>query len=73
LVVSIQEIEGAFTHTLQIESNMSRHELALQTKGRRMKRKRVTLSNQDEIEMDLQVHVLHFVSKCLPECSGSGQ
>ena len=45
---------------------MSRHELALQTKGRRMKRKRVTLANQDDIEMDLQVRLGHFVSQyCL--------
>lgn len=49
----VQELDGCFTHTVQIDADVSKHDLQCHSKGRRQKRKRVPLSTGEEVEIDL--------------------
>ncbi|CAD5227139.1 unnamed protein product [Bursaphelenchus xylophilus] len=53
LTISIQELDGCFTHTVQIDANTSKHDLQCHSKGRRQKRKKVPLSTGEELDIDL--------------------
>ncbi|VDN57339.1 unnamed protein product [Dracunculus medinensis] len=49
----VQELDGYFTHTLQIDTDHSKHDLQCHSKGRRQKKKKIPLSNNEELEIDL--------------------
>jgi transcription initiation factor TFIID subunit 2 len=53
LTIVVQELDGSFPHTVQIDGNLSKHDLPCHSKGRRQKRKRVPLSTGEEVEIDL--------------------
>ncbi|CAD6194636.1 unnamed protein product [Caenorhabditis auriculariae] len=53
LVVVVQELDGAFTHTVQIDGATSHADLQCHSKGRRQKKKRVPLLSGEEVEIDL--------------------
>ncbi|CAD5219940.1 unnamed protein product [Bursaphelenchus okinawaensis] len=53
LTICIQELDGCFTHTVQIDANTSKHDLQCHSKGRRQKRKKVPLSTGEELDIDL--------------------
>ncbi|VDN90247.1 unnamed protein product [Brugia pahangi] len=53
LIVVVQELDGSFTHTVQIDSNHSKHDLQCHSKGRRQKKKKIPLSTGEELEIDL--------------------
>ncbi|KAF8376458.1 taf-2, partial [Pristionchus pacificus] len=53
LTIVVQELDGCFEHHVQIDSELSRHELQCHSKGRKQKRKKVPLSTGEEVEVDL--------------------
>lgn len=53
LMVWLQELDGTFKHTLQIEDNVSKHDLTCHSKSRRNKKKKIPLCTGEEIDMDL--------------------
>ena len=55
LKVVVQELDGAFTHNLQIDGVNSKHELSCHSKTRRQKKRKIPLWTGEEVEMDLSV------------------
>ena len=55
LTVRVQELDGSFHHTIQIEENTTKHDLPCHSKSRRNKRKKIPLLNGEEADMDLNV------------------
>ncbi|XP_072170420.1 transcription initiation factor TFIID subunit 2-like [Diadema setosum] len=53
LKVTIQELDGSFEHTLQVEDNMTKGEITCHSKSRRHKKKKIPLKNGEEVDMDL--------------------
>ena len=53
LIVCIQELDGSFSHTVQVEENPSHHELSCHSKSRRNKKKKIPLVTGEEVDMDL--------------------
>nr|XP_002126792.1 transcription initiation factor TFIID subunit 2-like [Ciona intestinalis] len=53
LTVRVQELDGSFNHTIQIEENTTKHDLPCHSKSRRNKRKKIPLLNGEEVDMDL--------------------
>lgn len=53
LSIVVQELDGSVSHSVQIDSNLSKHDIPCHSKGRRQKKKRVGLSTGEEIEIDL--------------------
>ncbi|XP_031558269.1 transcription initiation factor TFIID subunit 2-like [Actinia tenebrosa] len=53
LTVCIQELDGSFNHTVQIEDITSRHELPCHSKSRRNKKKKIPLMTGEEVDMNL--------------------
>ncbi|KYQ58343.1 Transcription initiation factor TFIID subunit 2 [Trachymyrmex zeteki] len=53
LVVNIQELDGTFKHTLQIEGTMARADITCHSKSRRNKKKKIPLCTGEEVDMDL--------------------
>ncbi|KAI6217037.1 hypothetical protein M3Y99_01786100 [Aphelenchoides fujianensis] len=53
LTIYIQELDGYFPHTLQIDADVSKHDLQCHSKGRRQKRKKVVISTGEEVDIDL--------------------
>ncbi|KAK6031976.1 peptidase family M1 [Ostertagia ostertagi] len=53
LTVLVQELDGSFSHTVQIDGDVSRADLQCHSKGRRQKKKRVPLYSGDDVEVDL--------------------
>uniref|UniRef100_A0AC35UGS2 Transcription initiation factor TFIID subunit 2 n=1 Tax=Rhabditophanes sp. KR3021 TaxID=114890 RepID=A0AC35UGS2_9BILA len=51
----IQELDGSFAHTIQIDSKVSKHDLPCHSKGRRQKKKKVPLHTGEEVEMDVSM------------------
>uniref|UniRef100_A0A673FT94 Transcription initiation factor TFIID subunit 2-like n=1 Tax=Sinocyclocheilus rhinocerous TaxID=307959 RepID=A0A673FT94_9TELE len=51
--VTVQELDGSFNHTLQIEENSLKHDIPCHSKSRRNKKKKVPLMNGEEVDMDL--------------------
>ncbi|MFH4981457.1 hypothetical protein AB6A40_008166 [Gnathostoma spinigerum] len=53
VTVVVQELDGSFTHTVQIDTDHSKHDLQCHSKGRRQKKKKIPLSTGEELEIDL--------------------
>jgi transcription initiation factor TFIID subunit 2 len=53
LTVVVQELDGSFAHTIQLEENQIRYDIVLHSKGKRSKKKKIPLSNGEEIDIDL--------------------
>ncbi|CAH2285827.1 transcription initiation factor TFIID subunit 2 isoform X1 [Pelobates cultripes] len=53
LKVTVQELDGSFNHTLQIEENSLKHDIPCHSKSRRNKKKKIPLMNGEEVDMDL--------------------
>ena len=53
LVVALQELDGTFRHTLQIESSVAKNDLTCHSKSRRNKKKKIPLCTGEEVDMDL--------------------
>ncbi|KAF0749584.1 Uncharacterized protein FWK35_00021467, partial [Aphis craccivora] len=53
LLVSIQELDGPFKHTLQVEGNVARADITCHSKSRRNKKKKIPLCTGDEVDIDL--------------------
>ena len=53
LTVCIQELDGSFNHTVQIEDVYSRHEIPCHSKSRRNKKKKIPLMTGEEVDMNL--------------------
>uniref|UniRef100_A0A1I7UH72 Transcription initiation factor TFIID subunit 2 n=1 Tax=Caenorhabditis tropicalis TaxID=1561998 RepID=A0A1I7UH72_9PELO len=53
LSVVVQEVDGAFTHMIQIDGALSHAEISCHSKGRKQKKKKVPILTGEEIEIDL--------------------
>ncbi|UXI16704.1 Rap guanine nucleotide exchange factor 2 [Sarcoptes scabiei] len=53
IMIWLQELDGTFKHTLQIEDYVSKHDLTCHSKSRRNKKKKIPLFTGEEIDMDL--------------------
>ncbi|CAM6031463.1 unnamed protein product, partial [Sphagnum compactum] len=53
LVVTVQELDGTFKHPVQIEENVTKHDLTCHSKSRRNKKKKIPLCTGEEVDMDL--------------------
>ncbi|KAI1715134.1 peptidase family m1 domain-containing protein [Ditylenchus destructor] len=53
LTVTLQEFDGCFSHTIQVDATISKHDLQCHSKGRKLKKKRVPIATGEEVEMDL--------------------
>uniref|UniRef100_A0A914HZA3 Transcription initiation factor TFIID 150 kDa subunit n=1 Tax=Globodera rostochiensis TaxID=31243 RepID=A0A914HZA3_GLORO len=53
LLVVVQELEGPFVHTVQIDAAVSRHDIQCHSKGRKLKKKRIMLGTGEEVDVDL--------------------
>lgn len=53
LTVRIQELDGSFQHTIQVEENTTKHDIQCHSKSRRNKRKKIPLLNGEEADIDL--------------------
>jgi transcription initiation factor TFIID subunit 2 len=53
LTIIVQEIDGHFVHTVQVDAAVSKHDIQCHSKGRKLKRKKVILGTGEEVEMDL--------------------
>ncbi|XP_022710567.1 transcription initiation factor TFIID subunit 2-like isoform X2 [Varroa jacobsoni] len=53
LIIAIQELDGTFRHTLQIEEISSKHDITCHSKSRRNKKKKIPLATGEEVDMDL--------------------
>lgn len=53
LLVTIQELDGTFRHTLQIEGTMAKADITCHSKSRRNKKKKIPLVTGEEVDMDL--------------------
>jgi transcription initiation factor TFIID subunit 2 len=51
--VALQELDGTFRHTLQIESSVAKNDLTCHSKSRRNKKKKIPLRAGEEVDMDL--------------------
>jgi len=51
--VALQELDGQFPHTFQVEHVHSKHDITCHSKSRRNKKKKIPLVNNEEVEMDL--------------------
>lgn len=60
LVVALQELDGTFRHTLQIESSVAKNDLTCHSKSRRNKKKKIPLCTGEEVDMDLSAMELVF-------------
>lgn len=53
LLVNIQELDGTFKHTLQIEGTVAKADITCHSKSRRNKKKKIPLCTGEEADMDL--------------------
>ncbi|CAD5112196.1 DgyrCDS1430 [Dimorphilus gyrociliatus] len=53
ITVAIQELDGTFRHTFNIEENKRTFEITCHSKSRRNKKKKIPLSTMEEVDMDL--------------------
>lgn len=51
--MNIQELDGTFKHTLQIEGKVARADITCHSKSRRNKKKKIPLCTGEEVDMDL--------------------
>lgn len=55
LLVQLQELDGTFKHTLQIENNVVKADITCHSKSRRNKKKKIPLCTGEEVDMKLDV------------------
>lgn len=55
LLVQLQELDGTFKHTLQIENTIVKADITCHSKSRRNKKKKIPLCTGEEVDMDLSV------------------
>lgn len=55
LLVYLQELDGTFKHTLQIENTVVKSDITCHSKSRRNKKKKIPLCTGEEVDMDLSV------------------
>jgi len=55
LTVWVQELDGTFKHNLQIEENITKHDITCHSKSRRNKKKKIPLWTGEEIDMDFSI------------------
>lgn len=55
LLVYLQELDGTFKHTLQIENTIVKADITCHSKSRRNKKKKIPLCTGEEVDMDLSV------------------
>lgn len=53
LLVQLQELDGTFKHTLQVENNVVKADIVCHSKSRRNKKKKIPLWTGEEVDMDL--------------------
>lgn len=53
LLLTIQELDGTFKHTIQIENTVVKHDITCHSKSRRNKKKKIPLCTGEEVDMDL--------------------
>ncbi|KAI6236574.1 Transcription initiation factor TFIID subunit 2 [Aphelenchoides besseyi] len=53
LTICVQELDGYFLHTLQIDANVSKHDVQCHSKARKQRRKKVLLITGEEVDIDL--------------------
>lgn len=53
LLVTIQELDGTFSHTLQVEGTVAKADITCHSKSRRNKKKKIPLCTGEEVDMDL--------------------
>ncbi|VDM32290.1 unnamed protein product [Hydatigera taeniaeformis] len=53
LTAMLQELDGPFMHTFKLEEGRTSKDLQCHSKSRKHKKKKIPLSNGDEVEMDL--------------------
>uniref|UniRef100_A0A915KXA1 Uncharacterized protein n=1 Tax=Romanomermis culicivorax TaxID=13658 RepID=A0A915KXA1_ROMCU len=53
LSVTIQELDGSFTYTIQIDDVSCRHDIQCHSKARRQRKRRIPLWTGEEVDMDL--------------------
>lgn len=54
ITLTVQETEGSFTHTIQIEDNLSsKFDIQCHSKGKRNKKKKIPLITGEEVDIDL--------------------
>ena len=53
LLIQLQELDGTFKHTLQIESTVVKADITCHSKSRRNKKKKIPLCTGEEVDMDL--------------------
>ncbi|CAH0692502.1 unnamed protein product [Chilo suppressalis] len=53
LLVQLQELDGPFKHTLQIENTVVKADITCHSKSRRNKKKKIPLCTGEEVDMDL--------------------
>ncbi|KAL4703454.1 hypothetical protein ACJJTC_010774 [Scirpophaga incertulas] len=53
LLVQLQELDGPFKHTLQIENTVVKADITCHSKSRRNKKKKIPLWTGEEVDMDL--------------------
>ena len=51
--VALQELDGQFPHTFQVEHVHSKHDITCHSKSRRNKKKKIPLVTNEEVDMDL--------------------
>ena len=49
----VQELDGSFSHTVQVEDTVSHHEIPCHSKSRRNKKKKIPLITGEEVDMEL--------------------
>ncbi|KAI6238248.1 TATA binding protein associated factor [Aphelenchoides fujianensis] len=49
----LQEFDGYFTHTIQVDGQVSKHDFQRHSKGRRQSRKKVVISTGEEVSIDM--------------------
>ncbi|XP_077291969.1 TATA-box binding protein associated factor 2 isoform X2 [Arctopsyche grandis] len=53
LLLTIQELDGTFKHTIQIENTVVKHDITCHSKSRRNKKRKIPLCTGEEVDMDL--------------------
>uniref|UniRef100_A0A8D8N598 Transcription initiation factor TFIID subunit 2 n=5 Tax=Culex pipiens TaxID=7175 RepID=A0A8D8N598_CULPI len=53
LLIQLQELDGTFKHTLQIENIVVKSDITCHSKSRRNKKKKIPLCTGEEVDMDL--------------------
>ncbi|CDW56052.1 RNase T and Dus and Peptidase M1 domain containin g protein [Trichuris trichiura] len=53
LTVNVQELDGLFTHTIQVDDLHTRHDIQCHSKARRQRKRKIPLWTGEEVDIDL--------------------